>query len=176
MKRLTVFFSWQSDKPENKRILRKNIDKAIKVLSQENQFACYSIERDEATRHEAGSPNIVETLHQKINQCAVFVADVSPIFITNEGEGYPNPNVLLEEGFALRAVGYERIILVSDAKPETLPFDISQRRITPLESDMLDPIRKAIVVAIEHGTLEYDRNALTHDSEIYHRFEDIIKN
>jgi hypothetical protein len=46
----------------------------------------------------------------------------------------PNPNVLVELGYALRALGEERVILVMNTafgKPEALPFDLRRKRITP---------------------------------------------
>ena len=104
MKELSIFFSWQSDIAENRNRLRKDIDKAIKAIEREEEFAEYRVYRTEATRDEAGSPDIVETIHAKINQCAVFIADVSPIVEHND-KRIPNPNVLLEEGFALRSIG-----------------------------------------------------------------------
>lgn len=174
MRKLTLFLSWQSDVPENRSLLRKKIDDAIKALSKDLAYAKYLIERDEATRNESGSPNIEEVLHQKINQCAVFIADVSPVLITNNGQRIPNPNVLHEEGFALRCVGRDRIILISDSDPEILPFDISHRRITSLQSDLVYPIRMALRAAIDNAAKEYEQNVIGHDSKVYQEFANII--
>ena len=116
MKELSIFFSWQSDIAENRNRLRKDIDKAIKAIEREEEFAEYRVYRTEATRDEAGSPDIVETIHAKINQCAVFIADVSPIVEHND-KRIPNPNVLLEEGFALRSIGCRRIIWLIGNSP-----------------------------------------------------------
>ena len=174
MRKLTLFLSWQSDVPENRSILRKKIDDTLKVLSKDSAYAKYQIERDEATRNESGSPNIEEVLHQKINQCAVFIADVSPVMITTDGQRIPNPNVLHEEGFALRCIGRERIILVSDSDPEILPFDVSHRRITSLQSDFVHPIRMALTAAIANAANEYEQNIIGHDSKVYQEFTNII--
>lgn len=174
MSKLTLFLSWQSDVPENRSLLRKKIDDTLKVLSKDSAYAKYQIERDEATRNESGSPNIEDVLHQKINQCAVFIADVSPVLITSNGQRIPNPNVLHEEGFALRCIGSERIILISDSDPEILPFDISHRRITSLQSDLLHPIKMALTVAIDNAVNEYDQNVICHDSKVYQEFVNII--
>ena len=92
MKELSIFFSWQSDIAENRNRLRKDIDKAIKAIEREEEFAEYRVYRTEATRDEAGSPDIVETIHAKINQCAVFIADVSPIVEHND-KRIPKPHV-----------------------------------------------------------------------------------
>jgi hypothetical protein len=45
----------------------------------------------------------------------------------------PNPNVLLELGYAIKALGWERIVLVMNTEfgePTVLPFDLRSRRIT----------------------------------------------
>lgn len=79
----------------------------------------------------AGTPNIVETIFRRIAACSVFVADVSFVAATGGGKKIPNPNVLLELGFAVRSIGWERTILVFNNAFGTqteLPFDIAQHR------------------------------------------------
>lgn len=174
MKELSIFFSWQSDIAENRNRLRKDIDKAIKAIEREEEFAEYRVYRTEATRDEAGSPDIVETIHAKINQCAVFIADVSPIVEHND-KRIPNPNVLLEEGFALRSIGCRRIILMSNHISENLPFDIAHRRTTMIGESLIDPIRMALREAISDTGNEYEHNAMTHDIVVFRHFMGIIK-
>jgi hypothetical protein len=60
-----------------------------------------------------------------------MVADVSLVGATLEGKGLPNPNVMLELGYAAHCLGWERIILVMNSflgPPEGLPFDLRHRR------------------------------------------------
>ena len=69
----------------------------------------------------------------KIQQAAVFVADVTPIAVSDGGKQVANPNVLIELGYAKRALGTERVITVwntalTNARPEDLPFDMRHRR------------------------------------------------
>ena len=67
-------------------------------------------------------------IFDKINNSDLFVADVSLCFTNNEKEKKsPNPNVLIELGYAIRVLGWERIICVFNlayGTPEELPFDI----------------------------------------------------
>jgi hypothetical protein len=85
-------------------------------------------------------------IFRKINQASVFVGDVS---IINQGatgkatsaRPTPNPNVLVELGYALKRLGDKRIILVLNdvyGAPELLPFDLRMRRVVryhmPLEA------------------------------------------
>ncbi|RTM15386.1 MAG: hypothetical protein EKK33_02145 [Bradyrhizobiaceae bacterium] len=60
------------------------------------------------------------------------MVDVSIINKAAGGRPTPNPNVLIELGYALRTLGYERIILVFNrafGKIEDLPFDLRARRV-----------------------------------------------
>jgi hypothetical protein len=65
-----------------------------------------------------------------------MVADLTFVGkVTREGhtKGLPNPNVMMEFGFALEAIGWERIITVlneHDGPIRDLPFDIASRRLS----------------------------------------------
>jgi hypothetical protein len=58
--------------------------------------------------------------------------DVTPIGKTSDGKALPNPNVLIELGWALNKPGSDRIIAVLNTahgyKPDDLPFNIWHRR------------------------------------------------
>lgn len=79
-----------------------------------------------------GDEDVVLTILRKIDKCDVFVADVTIVAQTDEGKNIPNPNVLLELGYAYKAAGSGRIIKVintayGDPK-EGLPFDLAHKR------------------------------------------------
>jgi hypothetical protein len=85
------------------------------------------------TKDISGTPDIVATILAKIDSCAVFVADVTPVGILESGKALANPNVLIELGYAKKSVGLSRIILVwntafEGATPDHLPFDLRGRR------------------------------------------------
>ncbi len=87
------------------------------------------VERD--TQGLPGSPDICNAILKKIASCNIFVADISLIGKA-EGRPTPNPNVLFEAGYALRALGWENVIFVMNAATgslEQLPFDLRQRRV-----------------------------------------------
>ncbi|KQZ91796.1 hypothetical protein G6M12_24300 [Agrobacterium tumefaciens] len=79
-----------------------------------------------------GSPIIAETILRKIREAAVFVADVTPVGKTVGGKLLPNPNVMIELGYALRVLEHERIVLVMNraegAALKHLPFDLRHWR------------------------------------------------
>jgi hypothetical protein len=128
----TIFYSWQSDLPNNtnRGFIEEALKKAIKHLVKEDVHLEVAIDRD--IKDSTGSPDIAKTLFEKIDRCQVFVADIT--FINKRGKRMPNPNVLLELGYAAKCVGWENIICLfnkANGKPEELPFDLRFR--SPLQ-------------------------------------------
>ena len=106
MKKFKIFYSWQSVLPGNKtkNFILECIDEAIN-LAQESEAV--EAEREEATTGTTGSPNIVTTIFSKIDNCDLFIADLSFCF-TGERQHEkksPKPNVLLELGYAVKTLG-----------------------------------------------------------------------
>lgn len=137
MKKFKLFYSWQSDLPGSKtrNFIRNCIDKAIDLAEESETIEA---ERDEATAGVTGSPNIVTTLFNKIDDCDLFVADISLCFMeTQEGKKKsPNPNVMLELGYAVRVLGWERVICLCNVDyGNEYPFDIAHNRITNYSLD-----------------------------------------
>ncbi len=126
----SIFYCWTSESPEFTRRIRKSLQGACKALT---------IDFDEATRGLPGSPDIVESILDKLNNADVVVADLSM------ATGGPNHNVVYELGYADNVLGNERIIIVMDeeaGKPEDLPFDLLRRfggrRISIIKDSMTD--------------------------------------
>jgi hypothetical protein len=127
-----VFYSWQSDLPNktNRGFIQTALENAVKRISNDDSIEIEPvIDRD--TVGVPGSPDISETIFAKIDEAAVFVADVS---IVNQGSDRltPNPNVLVELGYALKCHGPAQLILVMNTAygaPESLPFDLRTRRV-----------------------------------------------
>lgn len=134
-KKYSVFYSWQSDLDThtNQNGIRVEIGGAInKIESKQNDI---SIEKDEATRNISGSPNITESIFNKIKNCDIFICDITTInSIQIIGKKTPNPNVLIELGYAIGFLGWERIIMLFNKSkgsfPDEVPFDINKHRIT----------------------------------------------
>lgn len=133
-KRISIFYSWQSDIiPEcNWKAISQALAASIPTL--EAAFSEIKVYVDEATRDLTGSPNIPASIFEKIASADIFVCDITTI---NSGKGIrstPNPNVLVELGYAVALVGWPRIILVFNKNfgkfPSDVPFDIDRHRIT----------------------------------------------
>lgn len=137
--------------------LRAALDRLRADAALEPALRESSIELDKDTEGVAGSPPITQTILNKIETCGVFVADLTFVGATvkslrrknRPNRFLPNPNVLLEYGYALRSRGHERMIAVMNAaygEPgnENLPFDVRHVRwpiiykLTPSEMDQED--------------------------------------
>ena len=125
MPKFKIFYSWQSDLTASKtrNFIRECIDEAID-LAQESE--AIEAERDEATTGITGSPNIVTTLFSKIDDCDLFIADLSMGFTEDQKKEKrsTNPNVLLELGYAVKTLTWDRVICLCNIDyGDKYPFD-----------------------------------------------------
>ena len=138
-KEFKIFFSWQSDLSANqtKYFIEESIELAKNLLPDS-----IILIPDEATRNRLGTPDIMNSIFEKIDDCDLFIADVSivgqySIPVENDEDPVmkhlPNPNVLLELGYAAARLTWDRCICLANTKFGTvsqLPFDLNHRRIT----------------------------------------------
>jgi hypothetical protein len=126
-KTLKIFYSWQATLPSktNRGLIRDCLDKAIseinKGLSIESRVSL-----DSDTSNTPGSPDIINTILEKIDSSQIFVADVS---LVNTSQ--PNANVMFELGYAMKTLGDQNIIMVFNENygaTKDLPFDLGFKR------------------------------------------------
>ncbi len=127
-----VFFSWQSDldSKNHRNYIEKSVKKSIKYLNKEDELRLF-LDYDRDTLGLLGTPDITSAIFDKIKKCALFIADISNI-ATTANRSLPNPNVLIELGYAINSLGWDKIICFFDCNTgdvEGLPFDIRQKRI-----------------------------------------------
>ena len=135
---IKIFYSWQSDLPGNqtRNLIQSGIDAAVKALKNTVEIIA-----DRDTKGVLGTPDITETIFSKIADSDIFIADISIInrysALDDDGNTVdavkysPNPNVLVELGFAAAILGWDHIICVIDTDfghIEDLPFDLAHRR------------------------------------------------
>lgn len=144
----TIFFSWQSDLPNktNRNLIENSIKLALKKM---NQYSPYSLitEIDRDTKGVLGSPDIVDSILTKIDKCGLFIADISIINSSLNGKRTPNPNVLFELGYAVKCLGWDRVICVFNSdfgNVSELPFDLRNRRILTYETSNISETRKKL--------------------------------
>lgn len=171
----TVFYAWQSDLPNktNRSFLEDCLSRAIDEANR-NRTTAEHLRLDKDTQGVAGMPIIADVLFEKIAACAVFVPDLSFVTPTKAPRAAPNPNVLVELGFAMCAIGDRRIVpLLNTAfgPASDLPFDLKHRRF-PISYDlavddppdkraatrdhMVDYLVRALVAAADHAPAEPD--------------------
>src|ERR1022692_614455 len=128
-----VFYSWQSDlpNPTNRGFIQAALEKAAQGIANDNSNDDVPvIDRD--TKGVPGAPHIAKTILAKVAAADVFVADVSITQGRGEHRPTPNPNVLVELGYALSSLGDARILLLmNDAYgvPGDPPFDLKIYRV-----------------------------------------------
>jgi hypothetical protein len=152
-----IFYSWQSDSnpKTNNHFIKNALEKAIKAIRKEGVIEV-APRLDHDVKGVAGSPNIAETIFRKIDASQIFVCDIS-LVTASKVRKFSNPNVLVELGYALRALANERIIMVINTakySEKDLPFDLRQLRVLryKLPESLLiseDPIAKDEVKKIQ---------------------------
>jgi len=133
-----IFYSWQSDLPHksNRSFIREAIDEAVGQISKSGVVED-APRVDEGMEGVAGTPEVATIMFQKIDASAIFIGDVSlvgstePTDANREKKRVPNPNVLIEMGYAAARIGWNRIICVMNehfGKRHEQPFDVRNRR------------------------------------------------
>ncbi len=127
-----IFYSWQSDLPNstNRGFIQTALEKAAKAIANDSSNDDVPI-IDRDTKDVPGAPHIAKTILAKVAAADAFVADVSIIQGKGGPRPIPNPNVLIELGYALCSLGDARIVLLMNdvyGGPENLPFDLSHHR------------------------------------------------
>ena len=160
-KSFTVFFSWQSDVPENSDFLRSFIKTSIKNLETPHNV---NVLYDEASRSVVGSQKVEEVILEKIRACDVFIADITPItrIETKEGEKkriklLPNPNVAFELGYAMHCLPMEQVLIVlpTGISHGQLPFDFNHNRLIEFDEQtnpMDEEIEKSLAFCMKTRT------------------------
>lgn len=156
--RRSIFYSWQSDLDNggNRNLIEDALKRALKAIRRDDSETVEPV-LDRDTVGLAGSPSISESIFAKICLADVFVADVSIINIDSDNRKMPNPNVLIELGYAIAQLGWDRVLLIQNTAfggPEELPFDLRGRRIVPYTFDLNKAGDRSEVRGVLQGRIE----------------------
>lgn len=175
-----IFFSWQSDTESkyNRSYIKGLLNDFAASISD-----CF-IEIKESVGDSAGSPNIVDKVISEIDNCNIFVCDVTPI-TTYNNKKLPNPNVLFELGYAVCHLGWERIICIANESYgaiSDMPFDIRQNRISKYKYNEegrneleLDEFILKIINEYEEIEKRFNSNQIKdHDIKVFNSFISLI--
>ncbi len=193
----TMFYAWQSDRPNavNRGFIKEAAEAAIKALNASATLDL-SPRLDHDTKDIPGMPDIAKTILDKIDSCGVFLADLTIVGTTDAPESepklMPNSNVLIELGWAMKSVGWGRIICVMNTHygpPEELPFDLQHRR-HPIQyvaipngdnsnakKELAKDIQIALKTIMDSGALSElgsERKSPKHIDELLTMFEPLI--
>jgi len=137
---MKVFWSWQSDTPGRigRHFVRDALGAAIERLKQEPtaREARSAMHLDQDRKGIPGSPDLARVILEKIEESAVFVADVTSVGTTTtqkeatQPKKIINPNVAIELGYALHALGDRALLMVMNehyGSRADLPFDLQSK-------------------------------------------------
>jgi hypothetical protein len=193
---ISIFYSWQNETPENRSFIKNALEKALKDICQDKSYDLNErLGLDHDTKNIPGIPNVTDTIFSKIANSRVFVADLSLTSTSNfnKSRHCANPNVLIETGYALSALGNERIILVMNEEfgvPKgNIPFNLQSNRwpITfklasntdpntrkSIKEELIKNLRFALKVMIENGILQSSPTTISsreHDQQIFNKLQ-----
>src|SRR5271166_3316347 len=142
---MKVFWSWQSDTPGKigRHFIRDALNAAIEQLKQTpdvqeptERETRSAMHLDQDRKGISGSPDLARVILEKIEQSAVFVADVTPVGETSnekqrtQPKKLINPNVAIELGYALHALSDRALLMVMNdqyGSRADLPFDLQSK-------------------------------------------------
>jgi hypothetical protein len=170
---MKVFWSWQSDTPGKigRHFVRDALQAAIERIKETPEIeeptaleARSAMHLDQDRKGIPGSPDLARLILEKIEQSAVFVADVTSVGITttqNEGaqpKKVINPNVAIELGYALHALGDRAFLMVMNehyGSRADLPFDLQSKAGPIIFRLPPDADRKTITAASRQLTAQF---------------------
>lgn len=174
MRKIVVFFSWQSDIPRNHSLIKSGLEKACKKLT--TQLGCQVI-YDESLRGVAGSPRIEDVVIRKIQECDVFVADLTHVIALGDKQ-MPNSNVIYELGRAEQAHASQQIIKLVDKKTSDVgksPFDVSHSAIIPVDIEDKDVFYNLIKDSVKY-VFESPNTIFSHNDSLLYSDNQVQKN
>ena len=132
-----IFYSWQSDTDNRigRGLIQWALDRAIRAVNADADVdpADRDVQADRDTANVPGMPPLADTIFEKIDRAAAFLSDLTHVATRANGERSPNPNVLLEHGWALKSRGWRSLIGVMNTAmghpdDHPLPFDLRHYR------------------------------------------------
>lgn len=166
----SIFFSWQSDTLEltGKKFLEDILQEICSQISSDTALVEAVREQiilDKDTKDVPGQPPVFQTILDKIDRAGVFVADLTFVGDRKNKKGpIPNPNVLIEQGYALKALGHERIKYVMNSaygapNEANLPFDL-RHVVWPIQYNLKDNATEAEIAEERNRLLPILRRAI----------------
>jgi len=163
-----IFFSWQADRPAltGRNLVQRALERAIAAIAADATIdpAVRELAVDRDTARVPGSPPLVDTIFAKVDDATAFLSDLTYVAERADGRRMPNPNVLLEHGYALKALSWRAVIAVMNIAhghpdQQPLPFDLQHFR-RPMFYDCPDGADEAARSAARDGLARQLETAL----------------
>lgn len=161
---MKIFWSWQNDTDpkRHRHFIKGAIDDAIAAVALELDVdPAERPEIDHDVKGSKGAVEIANTIMGKIASSTIFVADVTPIARAENGKALPNPNVMVELGWAFNKPGFARHIYVMNTadgfRADDLPFDIRHRLVMTyqlaegMEKKVKEGVKKTLVKELTYA-------------------------
>ena len=170
-----IFFSWQSDTDNRvgRGFVQRALDRAIRAINADADIdpADRELQADRDTMNVPGMPPLADTIFGKVDRAVAFLSDLTHVATRANGERSPNPNVLLEHGYALKSRGWRGLISVMNTAmghpdEHPLPFDLRHYRRPILyhcPPDAGDDERRAARAGLQRALEEALRGILADD-------------
>lgn len=100
---MSVFYAYSNNRDESRSTYDKVCEKLNNII----------IDVDNNTNNDN---NLLDKIKNHINEADIFVCDITPDYILNENISLPNPNVMLELGYALDKFNKNNIIIILNEK------------------------------------------------------------
>lgn len=130
---MNIFYSWQSDLTYkyNRNFIEDCLKATIRKFHKNFNLSYNMAPRlDQDVRGVSGTPDLASTIFSKIRNSDAYIGDLSYAY-SSETRKFPNPNVMIELGFALSSLGDAKIINVMNTyfgTPDDLPFDLKHKK------------------------------------------------
>lgn len=170
MKHYRLFQAWQNQDKEYTSFITKTIQDV--VIIEKSKGIEIEVIRFPA-QDEAGSPDVVNMVWEQIENCDIFVGDLTGI-AEIEDHILSNPNVMYEVGIADALLGEKRVILLcsKDTQIDKLAFDINHKRISPLNKNNIKA-KDYLCKWIEAAITECDIQQLQKDFIFMDLYDDL---
>jgi hypothetical protein len=152
----TLFFSYQSQRPDTSDIIREALVASIDSLNKKSRFSL-SLEQSHRMTDEPIKLN--STLMSKLRRSLLFVGDVSPIATIDADppQLLLSPQVCVEVGYAMQVKRLDQILLiqVEDSSEGIFPFDLPvfQRLVVKDYKSLAKQLPEAIVTHLKRFNL-----------------------
>lgn len=192
---MKIFWSWQSDtsKTTGRFLVRDAIRAAIKKLKEVEDVEepvdrerLDSLHLDQDRQGLSGSPDLADAIFKKIDAASIVIADITIVARSKgwrdannklvKGRAFINPNVGIEVGYAIKAVGDSNILLVVNTHygpTEDLPFDLRHKAISLLynlapdaASAEIDKVKQELVSKLVPALRQYLKSSAAESDDI----------